>query len=255
MAFTIKNWEQFQHYHDRRPPWIKLYHALLDDLTFVNMSDRLQCGLLKLWMLAAKLGHPLPTDYRAIKERTRVTRETVEELVQIGWLIEVDDASNRASIPASNGASKPLADSASDASTHASPRARPRARERESTERENRTTPAATARARWTEQLAGEALEAATAYRAKHAHPDAFDLALVKLAEPMTGNGFGWKIVGESLVLMRDNGKEWHVGLCAGYCKRQKQGAAPALNGNGRRHAQRARNISVLAAHAGGQHG
>lgn len=27
--FKVRNWEQFQHYKDRNPPWIKLHFALL----------------------------------------------------------------------------------------------------------------------------------------------------------------------------------------------------------------------------------
>src|SRR5690606_19747530 len=31
---TVKNFERFQHYKDRNPPWIKLYNDLLDDYEF-----------------------------------------------------------------------------------------------------------------------------------------------------------------------------------------------------------------------------
>ena len=31
MALIPKNWSQFQHYKGRRPPWIKLHRALLDE--------------------------------------------------------------------------------------------------------------------------------------------------------------------------------------------------------------------------------
>ena len=30
----IKNWNRFQHFKDRKPPWIKLYRDILDDLAF-----------------------------------------------------------------------------------------------------------------------------------------------------------------------------------------------------------------------------
>ena len=34
MILRILNWEKFQHYKVRRPPWIKLHHSLLDDYAF-----------------------------------------------------------------------------------------------------------------------------------------------------------------------------------------------------------------------------
>jgi hypothetical protein len=32
VTIRIKNWAQFQHFKDRKPPWVKLYRDLLDDM-------------------------------------------------------------------------------------------------------------------------------------------------------------------------------------------------------------------------------
>ncbi len=31
MTYRIKGWVKFQHFKDRRPPWIKLYRDILED--------------------------------------------------------------------------------------------------------------------------------------------------------------------------------------------------------------------------------
>jgi len=38
-CFRVRNWEQFQHYKDRNPPWIKLHFALLASEDWVTLDD------------------------------------------------------------------------------------------------------------------------------------------------------------------------------------------------------------------------
>ena len=52
--FRIKNWAEFQHYKDRRPPWIKLHRQLLDDYEFHRMSDASRAILPCLWLIASE---------------------------------------------------------------------------------------------------------------------------------------------------------------------------------------------------------
>lgn len=58
----IKDWRTHQHYGKRRPPWIKLYTRLLDDAAFMALPEAAQAQLVKLWILAAAMCHPLPND-------------------------------------------------------------------------------------------------------------------------------------------------------------------------------------------------
>ena len=37
--FRVTNWDQYQHYKDRDPTWIKLYARLLDDYEFATLPD------------------------------------------------------------------------------------------------------------------------------------------------------------------------------------------------------------------------
>lgn len=39
MIYKVKNWERFQHYRDRNPPWIKLHFALLSSSDWVTLDD------------------------------------------------------------------------------------------------------------------------------------------------------------------------------------------------------------------------
>ena len=49
-----KNWESFQHYKDRSPPWIKLHKALLDDRSFQRLPDASRALAPCLWLLASE---------------------------------------------------------------------------------------------------------------------------------------------------------------------------------------------------------
>jgi hypothetical protein len=314
---AVKNWRTFQHYSDRRPPWIKLYVSLLDDLEFFRLSDSEQIAIVKVWMLAARVGHPLPNDPRVIQNRAGVKPRTLQRLIDGGWIelvdepdqqvewasrhipdevrdevwkrdggkcrhcggtdhVEIDhvipisrggtgDIENlqllcrkcnrkkrqRTSVPDESLSSDGLASVQHPSSDGPASRADARSREGEGEgENRERTTPspAAAHPDDWSRHFGGDSAFAAQAYRKLHRHPDAFDRALAKLAAPITGGGFGWDLVGRALVEMHSNGKEWHAGLCAGYCKRLKAGPAPKLNGNGRHAARRSRNLEVLAA-------
>lgn len=34
----IKNWSKFQHFKDRKPPWVKLYRDILDDIEWHELD-------------------------------------------------------------------------------------------------------------------------------------------------------------------------------------------------------------------------
>ena len=38
-VFRVKNFENFQHYKDRNPPWIKFYNEVLDDYDIGRLPD------------------------------------------------------------------------------------------------------------------------------------------------------------------------------------------------------------------------
>jgi hypothetical protein len=50
----IKNWSKFQHFKDRRPPWVKLYRDLLDDMEWHQLDPLASKVLVTLWLLASE---------------------------------------------------------------------------------------------------------------------------------------------------------------------------------------------------------
>ena len=49
-----KNWGDFQHYKNRRPPWIKLHRGLLDDRKFARLPLASKALAPLLWLLASE---------------------------------------------------------------------------------------------------------------------------------------------------------------------------------------------------------
>lgn len=59
---SVRNWDQFQHYKDRDPPWIRLYHRLLDDYEYTSLPDAAKAHLMGIFMLAARTENRIPND-------------------------------------------------------------------------------------------------------------------------------------------------------------------------------------------------
>jgi len=54
VKFKIRNWGNFQHFKDRRPPWIKLHRDILEQRDISVISDRSFRILIGLWLLASE---------------------------------------------------------------------------------------------------------------------------------------------------------------------------------------------------------
>ena len=60
--FAVRNWEEFQHYKDRDPTWIKLYNRLLDDYAFGLLPDARKWHLIGIFLLASRHNNRIPKD-------------------------------------------------------------------------------------------------------------------------------------------------------------------------------------------------
>lgn len=49
-----RNWTKFQHYKGRRPPWVKLHRALLDDFEWHQLPLASKALAPMLWLLASE---------------------------------------------------------------------------------------------------------------------------------------------------------------------------------------------------------
>lgn len=54
MMLKPKNWDKFQHYKDRCPPWIKLHRDLLNDRVFASLPIASKALAPLLWLLASE---------------------------------------------------------------------------------------------------------------------------------------------------------------------------------------------------------
>ena len=56
--YRVRQWEKFQHYKDRNPPWIRLYKGLLDDYEFHCLPVASKALAPLLWLLASESKDP-----------------------------------------------------------------------------------------------------------------------------------------------------------------------------------------------------
>lgn len=130
-VLRVKRWEEFQHYRDRDPVWIKVYGRLLDDADFLGLPEAAQAQLVKLWLVASRCRNQIRDDVTYLKHALHSPKLYIDVLVRSGFLERVP-MEQTASTPASVLLAKPEHD--------ASPHARPRARGEGETETETEKT-------------------------------------------------------------------------------------------------------------------
>jgi hypothetical protein len=119
MKLTPRNWDDFQHYKERRPVWIKLHKNLLDDYEFHCLPVASKALAPMLWLLASEYSNGTIEDHiKKVAFRLRMSEpdfvEAVKPLISAGFFAYED-----------NDASTPLAECL------------PRDRDREEKEKEN----------------------------------------------------------------------------------------------------------------------
>lgn len=91
----VKNWDEFQHYKDRNPPWIKLHRTLLDDYEFARLQDASKAHLMLIWLFASQKNGRIPNDPFFLKKKLGLQREPDLKLfIDHGLLIPEQNASN-----------------------------------------------------------------------------------------------------------------------------------------------------------------
>ena len=100
----ITKWNDYQHYKDRRPIWIKYYVDILYDRKLVELPIPTRLLWDQLLLLAAERGNVIPNDPELIAKLVRIPspdcREGIKHLVKGRWLSETNGI-RRASKPAS----------------------------------------------------------------------------------------------------------------------------------------------------------
>jgi hypothetical protein len=92
MTIRIKNWGKFQHYKNRRPPWIRLYRDLLDDPDFDELDGDLVKTLMKLWLAASdfSVDGTLPAIERLALRMHIASELLARQLIQLKQWLECD---------------------------------------------------------------------------------------------------------------------------------------------------------------------
>ncbi len=91
MIYQIKGFTKFQHFKDRKPPWVKLYRDLLDDLEWHELDAKSAKILVMLWLIASESEGVLP-DTKKLSFRLRITeKEVISSCNNLShWLEQVD---------------------------------------------------------------------------------------------------------------------------------------------------------------------
>jgi hypothetical protein len=97
VSLTPKNWKEFQHYTDRKPAWIKLHRALLDDYQFACLPVASRALAPCLWLLASEYKDgEITASLEEIAFRLRMTAgelsDALHPLVKSGFFTVASDA-------------------------------------------------------------------------------------------------------------------------------------------------------------------
>jgi hypothetical protein len=104
MRLTPKKWEEFQHYKDRAPTWIKLHKALLDDYDFACLPVASRALAPMLWLLASEYPNGvIDASLEKLAFRFRMTpgdmAEALNPLIEAGFFSVEQDASKSLAEP------------------------------------------------------------------------------------------------------------------------------------------------------------
>ncbi len=86
----VRNWEQFQHYKDRNPPWIKLHFALLASEDWVTLDDASKLLAIVCMLVASRNGGMVPNNPAYLKRLAYLdTTPNLQPLISCGFLSKV----------------------------------------------------------------------------------------------------------------------------------------------------------------------
>ena len=66
---SVTKWDDFQHYKERNPPWIKFYTTILNDNDIARLPDASKAHLFAIFLLASLYNNAIPADGDFIKSK------------------------------------------------------------------------------------------------------------------------------------------------------------------------------------------
>lgn len=94
--FKVRNFEEFQHYSKRNPPWIRLYYRILHDRNFYRQSDENKYLIIGFFLLASQHNNKIPLDEEWIIKELSPTKLPIDwqSILDSGFILPIDcDAS------------------------------------------------------------------------------------------------------------------------------------------------------------------
>lgn len=106
----IINWEKYQNYKHRRPPWVKVHRKILDSRQIMSIADASFGLLVKIWLLVSdsdeKIDGTIKMDFDCIAfklHKTTITIEDLQPLIDSGLIEIIDNNGDSLSIASENG--------------------------------------------------------------------------------------------------------------------------------------------------------
>jgi len=94
MYYKVRNWEKFQHYKNRNPPWVKLHFSLFSSYDWVILTDSERVLALSSVLLASKNDGLIPADADYVRKVANLnSRPDFSALVKCGFLEGPSDIS------------------------------------------------------------------------------------------------------------------------------------------------------------------
>jgi len=87
-GFKVANWDKFQHYRNRNPPWIKLYVELLGSEDWVIADDDSKLLMVVCMMVAARHNGLIPNNPEYIRRVAYLSKKpNLKPLIDCGFLV------------------------------------------------------------------------------------------------------------------------------------------------------------------------
>jgi hypothetical protein len=91
--YRICKLEQYQHYKDRAPPWVKLHRNLLTSNTWVTLDDAGRVLAIACMLIAAETKNEIPADPAYMRRRAYLDHEPdFQPLIAVGFIELVSDS-------------------------------------------------------------------------------------------------------------------------------------------------------------------
>jgi len=95
----IKNWDRYQHYKDRNPPWFKMYTDLLTSNTWICSDDASRALAIALMVLASKTQNKIPASEEYLKRVAYLNATpNLQRLVELDFIELVEDSSDASAV-------------------------------------------------------------------------------------------------------------------------------------------------------------